>query len=229
MSDIDRLRLDAGISLRALAREAGVDEGYLSRLIAGTRVPTIGLLVALSAALGGDLSIKVFPNGRPSIHDGIQARIIEELLRIAAPRWRRSVEVPVVRPVRGFIDFVLDEPVQAVAVAAEVQSRIDRLDQQLRWAQEKAQSLPSSDLWRFVEGDPEVSRLLVLRSTVATREIAKRFGTTLASAYPARAKDVYDAITSDARWPGAGILWARVGGDSVRILEHPPRGVALGR
>ncbi|HET7169071.1 MAG TPA: helix-turn-helix transcriptional regulator [Candidatus Limnocylindrales bacterium] len=229
MSDIDRLRLDAGIGIRALSRAADIDEGYLSRLFAGARTPGIGVLVALTSALGAELSIKAFPGGGPSIRDGIQARIVEALLQIAAPRWRRSVEVQVLRPARGFIDAVFDDPVRPLAIAAEVHSRIDRLEQQLRWAQDKAQSLPSSNVWRFIDGDPEISRLLVLRSTAAARDLARRFGATLTAAYPSAASDAYAALTSDAAWPGASILWASVTGDAVRILDRPPRGVSVGR
>ena len=131
--------------------------------------------------------------------------IVEELLRIAAPSWRRSVEVPVFRPARGFIDVVFDEPTQAVAVATEIQSRIDRLEQQIRWAQDKARSLPSSDMWRFIDQERSISRLLVLRSTSATREIARRFHATLAAAYPAKAADIHVALTS----AGIAMAWAR--------------------
>lgn len=100
--------------------------------------------------------------------------IVEEMIRTVAQAWRRSVEVPVTRPARGFIDVVFDEPTQSIIVATEVQSRLDRLEQQVRWAQDKAQSLPSADLWRFLAGAPTITRLLVLRSTVANRDLARR-------------------------------------------------------
>lgn len=228
--DIDRLRRDAGMSVRRLARAASIDAGYLSQLFAGTRSPSTAVLVALTSVLGADLSIRVYPTTGPTVRDAIQARIGEELLRIAAPTWQRSIEVPVVRPARGFIDIVFDEPAQSVVVATEIQSRIDRLEQQIRWAQDKALSLPSANLWRFIDQERLISRMLVLRSTTATREIARRFEATLAAAYPAATSDVFTALTvPGSRWPGAGILWADVRGDEVRVLERPPRGVALGR
>lgn len=228
--DIDRLRRDAGMSIRRLAQEASVDAGYLSQVLAGSRSPSTGVLVALTTVLGADLSIRVYPTTGPTVRDGIQARIGEELLRIAAPTWRRSIEVPVYRPARGFIDIVFDEPLQSVAVATEIQSRIDRVEQQVRWAQDKAQSLPSSEMWRFIDQERSISRLLVLRSTQATREIARRFGATLAAAYPATTGDVFKALTVPGTpWPGPGVLWADVWGGEVRVLDRPPRGVALGR
>jgi transcriptional regulator with XRE-family HTH domain len=230
MRDLERLRLDAGISLRRLAHAAQIDPGYLTRVIAGDRQPSIAVLVALARALGADLSIRAFSNTGPQIHDRAQAPIVEELVRIADPSWRRSVEVPVFRPARGFIDLVLDRSHPPDVIATEVQTRLDRLEQLIRWSQEKARSLPSSNLWASVPGDPAVARLLVLRSTAATREIARRFEGTLAAAYPMRSADMYAAVTEPARpWPGDGILWADLRAEAVRILDRPPRGVALGR
>lgn len=230
LGEIDRLRRDAGMSIRRLAHEAAIDAGYLSQVLAGSRTPSTAVLVALTTVLGADLSMRVYPTTGPIVRDAIQTRIGEELLRIVAPTWRRSIEVPVYRPARGFIDIVFAEPTLAVAVATEIQSRIDRLEQQIRWAQDKAQSLPSSDMWRFVDQDLSISRMLVLRSTSATREMARRFQETLATAYPALAGDVFAALTVPGiRWPGPGILWADVRGDRVRVLEGPPRGVTLGR
>lgn len=230
VGDIDRQRRDAGLSISALARGSGVSQAHISQVLAGGREPSIAVLTALTEALGADLSIRVYPGTGPKLRDGIQARIVEELVRSAAPAWRRLVEVGVSRPARGYIDVVFDDPAQSVIVATEVQSRMDRLEQQVRWAQDKAQSLPSADLWRFLPATPTISRLLVLRSTVATRELARRFRATLESAYPARAADVHHALIAGADpWPGAGVLWADVHGETVRILDRPPRGVELGR
>ena len=218
------------MSVRRLAQEASIDAGYLSQLFAGLRSPSTAVLVALTTVLGADLSIRVYPTTGPTVRDAIQARIGEELLRIAAPSWKRSIEVPVYRPARGFIDIVFDEPLQSVAVATEIQTRIDRLEQQIRWAQDKAQSLPSSDMWRFMSQERSISRMLVLRSSQATRAIARRFSSTLAAAYPAATDEVFTALTVPSTpWPGPGVLWADVRGNEVRVLDRPPRGITLGR
>ena len=151
------------------------------------------------------------------------------MLRIASPQWDAAVEVAVRQPVRGFIDVVFDSQALATIVATEVESRIDRLEQQLRWAQEKAAALPSSAMWMYLDGERSTSRLLVLRSTVTNRALARRFEATLRAAYPARAADVFASLTSGSPWPGTGILWADLTGDVVRILDRPPRGIAVGR
>jgi transcriptional regulator with XRE-family HTH domain len=212
------------------AREAaGIDPGYIAQIEAGLREPSISVLCAMADALGADVSVRLFPNTGSRIRDHIQAVIGEELLRIAHPRWRRLPEVGVYRPARGRVDLVLLDPSQPLAVATEVHSQVRRLEQQVGWAQLKSESLPSADFWRFESAEPAVSRLLVLRSTRATRDAAARFEETLRAAYPAPATDVFAALKGEAPWPGAGLLWADVTGATVRILERPPRGVRIGR
>lgn len=179
--------------------------------------------------LGADLSVRFYPNTGPRVRDHIQAQIVEELLRIADPRWRAYPEVPVYRPARGRIDVVLHDPAANLLVATEVHSQIQRLEQQLGWAQMKAESLESADLVRTLQGDHSTSRLLVVRSTRAMRDIAIRFEATLHAAYPAETAAAHAALTGRARWPGPALLWADVTTDRVRILDRPPRHIGLGR
>jgi transcriptional regulator with XRE-family HTH domain len=139
-AQIRDLRSDAGISLRGLAEAAGVNYGFLARIEQGAREPSISVLAAIAEALGADLSVRMYLNTGPRVRDHIQAAIVEELLRIAHPRWQRLTEVPVYRPARGRIDAVLHDPRAAIVVATEVHSQIRRLEQQLGWANLKAES-----------------------------------------------------------------------------------------
>lgn len=230
LEDIERARLDAGWTRRRMCLLAGVDPAHYSRVLAGRRVPSVAVLAALSRALEGDLAIRFYPRTGPTIHDRHQATIVEELLRIAHPRYRRSVEVRVTRPVRGSIDLTFDEPDPPTIIATEVQSRLDRLEQFLRWTADKAAALPSADIWPMFDESPTVHRLLVLRSTAATREVARTFERTLAVTYPASTAAAYRALTErDAPWPGSAILWADVRAGTATVMPRPPRGVTLGR
>lgn len=232
--EIRRLRTDAGLSIRALAEAAGIDHGHLARIEAGGVEPGFAVLLAIGSALGADLSVRFYPTTGPRIHDRIQAPIIEELFRIAHPSWRRLAEVGVTRPAHGFVDAVLARSPAGLIVATEVESSFRRLEQQLRWAHDKADSLPSATAWALLapsDSSPMViSRLLIVRSTRSTREIARTFERTLSAEYPARAADVYGSLVSSSRpWPGAGVLWANVQAGRAQILDRPPRGVGLGR
>ncbi len=160
--------------------------------------------------------------------------MVEALLAIVDPRWQPYLEVPVHRPVRGVIDIVLGERETALLVAIEAHSDLRRLEQQVRWAADKSEALANTELARFASEagtrEPAISRLMLLRSSRHTRELARTFERTLAAAYPARPADVFAALTRpDDPWPGAGMLWATLDGTEAHVLASAPRGVRLGR
>jgi transcriptional regulator with XRE-family HTH domain len=228
-ADIKQLREDAGASQRELAAEAGIDHGLMSLIERGLREPSITVLTAIATALGADVSVRLYPGSGPRIRDPIQARVIETLIGIIHPRWDRMLEVPVLRPARGFIDLVLVDRPPTNVIGTEVQSEFRRIEQLIRWANQKALSIPSAEFWDHLPGKPHIDRLMVIRSTRTNREIAIRFGETLRVAYPVTARAAYRALTSDAEsWPGAALLWADVRGDRVTIMDRPPRGVSVG-
>lgn len=176
--------------------------------------------------------MKLYPTTGPRIRDRIQAAMVETFLGILHRRWTAAPEVPVYRPARGVIDVVLSDAGVPVVVVSEFHSELRRLEQQIRWHREKEASLASADIWPFVSPDepPATSRPLVLRSTRPMRELAVTFEATLRAAYPGRAGDALEALTTaSGGWPGAAILWVSVDGGKGHLLEGPPRGVRLGR
>lgn len=236
-SDVDtgdqlrRMRLDAGVTLAEVARIVDVHRSHVARIESGLARPSLEVLTAIGIALGADLSLRYFPGAGPRLHDRFQAVMVEAFLRELDPRWLVELEVPISQPSQGVIDIVLTDRHGPVTVAGEAQSELRRLEQQIRWSTEKADGLAQ----RLDRDGPDpvrrnVSRLLILRSTVTTREIARRFGATLAGAYPARTEDVVRALTyPGAPWPGPGIVWMHVEGDRATLMRFPPRGVSLGR
>jgi transcriptional regulator with XRE-family HTH domain len=229
--EIRRLRTESGISLATLGATTGVSKSHLARIEASQVRPSLEVLTSIGVALGADLNIRFYPGSGPRLHDRFQAPMVEALIRALDPRWHVSLEVPVLRPVRGVIDLVLNDRSGTVTVAGEVYSELRRLEQQVRWSAEKADGLGI----RLLEEDPEsssgtVSRLLVLRSTSATRDIARQYERTLAAAYPARVRDVVAALTtSTVGWPGSGIAWMHLHGSKATLMDFPPRFVSLGR
>ena len=228
---IRRYRLDAGLTFTEMGAVAGVDRSHLARIESGVASPSLEILIAIGVALGADLSLRYFPGTGPRLVDRFQAPMVEGFLKRLHSRWIARLEVPVKVPARGVVDAALIDRLSPAAVAAEFQSEFRRVEQQVRWNSEKADGLAE----RLAEEDglPKartVSRLLVLRSTINTREIARRYEATLATAYPARTADVVACLTGPSGvWPGAGIVWMRVENGSAQLLDGPPRGVRLGR
>ena len=225
------LREDAGLPRSIVAEAAGIHPSYLRLIELGKRDASIGILCRVSAALGADLGVRTFPTSGPPLRDRFQARMIEALLQMLPTDWEPHVEVGVARPVRGFIDLVLARPADGRIVSVEAHSEFRRLEQQIRWAADKSDALPSSALWpalTFMTGArPAISRILLLRSTTATRAIARSFARTLFAAYPADPHQIRAALFDPTLpWPGNGILWASVDGADASILAGSPRSVA---
>jgi transcriptional regulator with XRE-family HTH domain len=226
--DLFQIRTDMAGTHGQVAALAGIDRSYFSRIEAGAANPSIETLTAIAVALGADLSIRFYPGSGPRLTDRHQARMIETLLRSLSDDWKPHLEVPVSRPVRGVIDVVLERRTDRLLVATEAYSELRRLEQQIRWSREKAGALGSSTL--LGPGAlSDVSTLLVLRSTASTRELARQFESTLAVAYPARTTEVLDSLRAGSAWPGPGIIWIRIEGERVKLLDGAPRGVKLGR
>jgi transcriptional regulator with XRE-family HTH domain len=215
-TDVVRLRDDAGLSRAELARASGVDASYLRRIELGTAEPSLETSAQLAAALGADLSVRLYPNTGPAIRDRHQARILEALLAILHPRWHPYPEIAVRRPSRGWIDLGLHDPRGRIFVAAEFQSELRRLEQLIRWHGEKAASIRSWDGWSQLGEPPDVSQLLIVRETRANLAVAREFRRTLAAAYPAHPDDALVALTQGDRWPGPALLWATGGGRQSR-------------
>ena len=226
--DLERLRIDAAATKADVARVAGLDRSFYGRMESGRAHPSLESLLAAAAATGADVSVRLYSGRGPRLTDRHAARMIEAMLRELAPVWRPHLEVGVTRPVRGFIDAVFERRDEPLFVVAEFESALPRLEQQIRWAGEKAAAIGSSDL--VGPGPiPAVSRLLVLRSTEATRSVAREFETTLRTAYPAISREAVASLRTGSPWPGNAIVWVRIEGGRVEIIDGPPRGVRIGR
>jgi transcriptional regulator with XRE-family HTH domain len=218
--DVRRLREDAGVSRAALAAAAGIDLAYVCRIEDGRERPTIDVIVWIAAILGADFSARLYPNTGPAIRDRHQARILEALLSALHPRWKPYPEVAVRHPARGWIDAVLHAAREGTLVSTEIQSDLRRLEQLLRWFPEKVASLPSWEGWGRIEVVGEPSRLLIVRSTKATRAIGREFERQLAAAYPAHPADAIAALTGTRTWPGPALVWAVAEPAQVRFIAR---------
>jgi transcriptional regulator with XRE-family HTH domain len=217
------LREEAGVTQAELARCAGMAHSYLWKIEAGEAEPSTSVLLSIGSCLGADLSVRFFPGAGPRIHDRFQAPMVEALLRSLGSEWQGQPEVPV-PAARGVLDLVLRRRDGGLVLACECHSELRRLELAIRRLAEKADALAGQ-----LEGDLAVSRMLLIRSTAATRSIARAYEATLAAAFPARSAEAFAAITGGVPWPGPAILWVRLEAGRAEMLETPPRGVRLGR
>ena len=203
-----RLREDAGLSRAELARGVGMDASYLAEIEAGKAHPSLDVCTRLPLGLGADLPLRLYPTTGSPLRDRHQSPIAESLLRLLHPRWKVFSEVAVRRPARGWIDLGLHDRRAALMVATEIQSDLRRLEQLLRWADDKATALPSWEGWASLGADTTISRLLVVRETRANRAVAAEFRHLLRTSYPSCGADALDSLLGNEVWPGPSLLWA---------------------
>jgi transcriptional regulator with XRE-family HTH domain len=221
-ADLRSARLDRGISQRALAEATGVHHSLISLFEAGKREPSFETLCLIATALGVDASVKLFPATGPRIHDKVSAPITNALLAIKHERWKPRLEVAVTKPARGVIDVVLSE--RRDVVATEIQGQLRRVEEQLRRAGEKADSLPSASGWPWTSGPPRIGRLFVLRSTNETRALVRGLPELFRAAFPVPEAEAFEALTSrHLAWPGHALLWAEASNGRATILDGAPR------
>jgi len=224
--EMRRVREDEGLSRRAVSAAAGYHHSHLPRIEKGDRDASLDALAAHAAVLGHEVSVRIFPTTGPRVRDHLQVRMIEALLTVLHPRWHARLEVAVYRPVRGVIDIVLQDVETADLVAGEGHSVLATVERQLRWAGQKADSLPSATGWPWADlhEDPRVSRLLLLRSCPAMHELVRALPDTFRTAYPADTEAAVAALTTGQEpWPGATIIWADIDGAGTTILRGLPR------
>jgi transcriptional regulator with XRE-family HTH domain len=232
-TELRRMRLDTGLSQRAIARAVDLDHSHLSMIEAGLRAPSLDALARTATAMGMDVSVRFYPSSGRRLRDHVQARMGEGLLRVVDPRWHPFPEVAVYRASRGVIDLVLADPVEHQLAITELQSEIRAVDQQLRWAQVKAEAIESARAWPF--GLPHGAsastvRLLVLRNSQRNRDLVRDLAQTFAAAYPASLAETVQALTdAPGPLPGHALLWLNVDTAGVRLLDAPPRGITVGR
>lgn len=218
------VRLEAGVSQAQLARCAGLAQSYLWRIEHGAANPSINALAAVSACLGCDLGVRLYPTPGPRLHDRFQAPMVEALIGSTGNGWRSHPEVPVAAA-RGVVDLILRRADDHLTVVCECQSELRRLELAIRRLGEKGEAVAATD-----PPGSTVSRLLLLRSTVATRSVARAYQATLTAAFPGRVTEALAALRGpDAPWPGPTLLWVTLGSGRARILGRPPRGISIGR
>ena len=227
------MREDAGVSQVRLAAAAGISQGHASEIESGAVTPSAETLHRIAIALGGRYVTRIEPGIGVPIRDHIQARMVEALLARLDPRWQRHLEVPIHRPVRGNVDLVLHDPKTGDVVVCEAHSQLRRLEQQIRWAHDKAAALMTADplgLAATGRSPLRVSSLLLLRSSRANRTLAREFDATFRAAYPGDTRRAVHSLSGPTEpWPGSSLVWVSVEEGVATVLMGAARGVRVGR
>jgi transcriptional regulator with XRE-family HTH domain len=210
-SEWRELRLGAGISQSAVSRTVGISRSAYARLERG-EATEIGLVRAavITAALGGDLSIKVYPAG-PPIRDIAHVVLLTTFEARLAATWRTTHEAPIGpagdrRAWDRRLDGVVSIGVEAEVVIRDLQALERRM---LRKKQD-------SGVGRMV---------LVVRGTRANRQVLREMLPSLRATFPLGSREMLQALAVG-RDPGADGLvvldaWAAASRPTAELSARP--------
>jgi len=200
--ELRTLRMRAGVSQAAVAREIGVTRSVISKLELGYPGTTLRTRFRVATLLGADLRINVYAGSGPVIRDAVQAAIIERLLTHADHAWRRTPEASVPGAGRRSVDLRLDGPNAIVLI--EVESHLGSLEEIIREVHSKRQALAEAD--RGGAQRP-IHVVLCLPKTRHHLAILRAHPRTIAAAFPASPADLLAALGEcSGPWPGDGLL-----------------------
>lgn len=92
--ELREARITRGLSQAVVAAAAGLTQARVSRIERGKdHRSTIEMLARFAAAVGLELSIRLFPGGQP-VRDRAHIELLERFRRAVGGTWRWSAEVP---------------------------------------------------------------------------------------------------------------------------------------
>jgi transcriptional regulator with XRE-family HTH domain len=187
-----------------LAVRAGVPREDVMRVESGRAgVVAVDHVRRLFAAAGGRVRLTVWWNGAAAdrLLDARHAALVERVIGVLRARgWRTEVEVTFAEfGERGSIDVLGGyERARAIAIC-EVKSALGSLEETNRLLDAKERLGPRIAKARFGWAPAVVGRLLILPADSTTRRTVAHHTQTMASAYPARSRDVRAWIRSPDR------------------------------
>jgi transcriptional regulator with XRE-family HTH domain len=179
-SEARRARIGAGLSLRAVAKAAGIDHARIWRFERGRFGElTAEDIAATCAVVGLDLRLRTYPGGDP-LRDAGQQRLLERLRRRLHPglRWATEVPLPIAADRRAWDAMITGTGwhvgVEAETVLDDLQALERRLNLKRRDGSEDHLILLVADTRRnrlALAAGPGAFASLPLR----TRDVLRRF------------------------------------------------------
>jgi transcriptional regulator with XRE-family HTH domain len=199
-SELRIARAASGLSQGQLADLVGVDQSFVSRVERGLRQPTWIIACALAAAVGHDLSVRLFPSTSIGLRDSGQLAIARQIVDNAHASLHPTLEASVSASAndRRAADVLFVGSVEALHV--EIERRVVDLQAQLRAAQSKRAALAErlGVPVRLVIAVPDTRRV---RDVVASQSVLLR------AALPAPSSAIWKSIRNGTVLGSDGLMF----------------------
>jgi transcriptional regulator with XRE-family HTH domain len=199
-------RARSGLTNGDVGRRAGLSRSTVDRVIRRSHGVAVGNLVAILAAVGLDLVLRVYPNERFRLRDAAHLALTERLRVTASTPWQARLEVPAGEFGRS-ADLVFCGPGEIIHV--EIERRAVDIQAQLRSAHVKRKSLAEANR-------RPVRLVLCVEDTRRNRDAVREHMPLLKSQLPATTRQVLASLRSGRPLGMDGLAWLRVRQGSKR-------------
>ena len=193
-------RLAVGLTQRAVGKRAGLSQSAISQIERATRGFAIGAYSRAVAAVGHELSVRVFPKSSVSLRDRGQLELAQRIVAAVSPSWECRLEVPVSPDGLRAADLLCSGANELCMV--EIFRSMADLQAQLRPAQLKRETLASRH-------SRPVRLIIAVPDTASSRRALRELARLLERTMPVRSAEIWAALRAGRVIGGDGIAFVR--------------------
>jgi len=193
-------RVAVGMTQEHVATLAGVSQEFVSAVERGVRAPSLEIGARIAAAVGYELSVRLYPAAGVGLRDSGQVALIEGITAQAARVWHARIEVPVADGDRRAADLIMQGFDEILHVEAE--GGLVDLQAQVRAAQLKREALAA----RY---DHPVRLIIAVPDRRSIRRVVAAHAGVLSRTLAAPSATIWRAIRAGFPVVADGILFVR--------------------
>jgi len=197
-------RVSGGLTQQRAAARAGVSQAFVSLVERGLRTPSWEVGCRLAAAVGCELSLRLYPAEGVGLRDSGQMELAEAIAAAAHPRWRLRLEDPVGDGSRRAVDIGLDHPEELGVM--ELEGGLADFQGQYRIAALKRDAISA-------RADRPVRLIIGVPDTAMIRRVLGTHAELIRRALPVSSRAIWRALRNG----------TPIGGDGILLIPRPSR------
>jgi len=193
-------RLAIGLTQRVVAQRAGLSQGAISQIERDARGFSLSAYARAVAAVGHELSVRVFPAASVSLRDRGQLELAQRIAMGMSPGWSCELEAPISPDGLRAADLLCSSANELCLI--EIFRSMADFQAQLRPAQLKREALASRH-------SRPVHLVIAVPDTVTVRRRIREFGGLVNKTLPVSSQRIWSALRNGGLIGGDGIVFVR--------------------